>query len=71
MKAQRGGRGMALIIFNLGAGLAWVANATRPPLYPGKEPLGLPVVHEVGLDGCGEKRISFLHWFSNPQPFSP
>jgi hypothetical protein len=34
MKAQRGSRGIALLLFNLVARWGWVINATPRPLYP-------------------------------------
>jgi hypothetical protein len=48
VKAQRGGRGIALHFLDLGARRGWVvSNSTMPrPLYPGKDPV--PIIQEAG-----------------------
>jgi hypothetical protein len=44
--AQRGSRGIALLILDLGARRGWVVSTTPRPVYPGKDPV--PIVQEVG-----------------------
>jgi hypothetical protein len=64
MKAQRGSRDIALLLFNLGTRWAWVVSATPWPLYSQEKDL-VPIKQEAGvgssagLDGC---RKSFHHW---------
>jgi hypothetical protein len=61
-KAQRGSKGISLLILNLGASLGWVVNATPRPLYS-CEGASVPILQkaewipEAGLDGCGEEKI--------------
>jgi hypothetical protein len=45
-RAQRGSRGIALLILNLGARRGWVVSTTPRPVYPGKDPV--PIVQEAG-----------------------
>jgi hypothetical protein len=46
MTAQRGSRGLALLLLNLGARWRWVANTTPWPLYPWeREPV--PIVQQA------------------------
>jgi hypothetical protein len=57
MQAQKGSRGIAKLILNLGARWRWVVNATIRPFYP-LESAVLPNAQQVGpradLNGCGE-----------------
>jgi hypothetical protein len=47
MKAQRGSRDIALLIFNLGTRWVWVVIATPRPLYS-QERDRVPIVQEAG-----------------------
>jgi hypothetical protein len=47
MKAQRRSRGIALLIFNLGAGCGWVVNIKLRPIYPRKRD-PVPIIYEAG-----------------------
>jgi hypothetical protein len=64
MQAQRGSRGIALLIINFGARLAWVVNATPRPLQPGENRPGTHctggwVGPRASLDGLEKIKISF------------
>jgi hypothetical protein len=71
-RAQRGSRGIALLMLDLGARRGWVVSATPRPLYPQERPgthcTGGWVGLRAGLDVC-EK--SFPHRDSIPGPSSP
>jgi hypothetical protein len=71
MKAQRGSRGIALLI-NLSARWGWVVNAMPQLLYPWERSSTHCIRGWVGprtsLDKCGKSR---LHWDSIPGPSSP
>jgi hypothetical protein len=45
-QGPRGVRGIALLIFNLGARSGWVVSTTPRPLYPREDPV--PIVQEAG-----------------------
>jgi hypothetical protein len=53
MKALTGGKGIALLIFNLGARWRWMVSATPQPLYtPERDPV--PIVFQsvpTGISG--------------------
>ena len=72
VEAQRWGRGIALLILNLGARWRWAFDATPRLLYPG-EITPLPIVNRgwvcprAGLNGCGKEEISWTHRSSNPE----
>jgi hypothetical protein len=70
--AQRGSRGIALLILNLGARRELVVNTTPRPLYPREIPgtlcIGGWVVPRAGLDMCEKSR---LHRDSIPGPSNP
>jgi hypothetical protein len=59
-RAQRGSRGIALLILDLGARRGWVVTTTPRPLYPRKRPgthcTGCWVGPRVGLDVCDKSR---------------
>jgi hypothetical protein len=71
-KAQRGGRGIALLFPDLGARRGWVASTTPRPLYPRERPgnhcTGSWVCLRAGLDVCEKSRP---HRDSIPGPSSP
>jgi hypothetical protein len=56
MKAQRGSRGIAILILDPGASWGWVVSTTPRPLYPGERPgshcIGGWVGPRAGLDVC-------------------
>ena len=45
INAERGSRGIALLLLNLGAGWGWVDNTTPRPLYPLENTV--PIVSEA------------------------
>jgi hypothetical protein len=57
-EGPEGGRGIALLFFNLAAGYGWVINATLRPLYPRQRPgthcIGGWMDPSAGKDGCGK-----------------
>jgi hypothetical protein len=71
VEALRGGRGIALLVLNLGARWGCAVNAMPRPLNP-REITQLPTVNggwvgpRAGLNGCGKKEISWTHRGSNP-----
>jgi hypothetical protein len=71
-RAQRGRRGIALLILDLSARRGWVVSTTPRPLYlwdkPGTHCTGGWVGPSAGLDVCEKSRP---HWDSNPGPSSP
>jgi hypothetical protein len=70
MRAQRGGKGIALL-FDLGTRWGRVVNATAPEKSPGTHGTVGWVGARAGLDGCGKEEIACLHRGSIPEPFSP
>jgi hypothetical protein len=71
-KAQRGGRGIALLFLDLGASRGWVVSTMSRPLYPRERPgthcTGGWVGPRAGLDVCEKSR---LYRDSIPGPSSP
>jgi hypothetical protein len=70
--AQRGSRGIALLIVNLGARRGWVVSTTPRSLYPRERP-GTHCTEgwvgpRAGLDVCEKSRP---HRHSIPGPSSP
>jgi hypothetical protein len=59
-RAQRGSRGIALLILDLGARRGWVVSTTSRPLYPRERPVthctGGLVGLRAGLDVCEKSR---------------
>jgi hypothetical protein len=72
MKAQRGSRGIAVLILDPGASWGWMVNTTPRPLYPqerlGTHCIGGWVGPRAGLDVCEKSRP---HGDSIPGPSSP
>jgi hypothetical protein len=73
-RAQRGSRGIALLILDLRARRGWVVSTTPRPLYPRERPITLCiggwVGSRAGLDVCEKSRP---HWdfFFDPRTVQP
>jgi hypothetical protein len=71
-RAQRGNRGIAILILDLGARRGWVVSTMPRPLYPRERPgthsTGGWVGRRASLDVCEKSRP---HRDSIPGPSSP
>jgi hypothetical protein len=72
LRAQRGSRGIDLLMLDLGARRGWVVSNTPRPLWPQEKPgthcIGGWVGPRAGLDVCEKSRP---HQDSIPGPSSP
>jgi hypothetical protein len=64
--AQRGSRGIALLILELGASRGWVVSTTLRPLYPRKDPV--PIYRRLGGPQGRSGRVQNI---SLPPGFDP